>query len=197
MDQSESTAANLDRRSRRRWLQFSLRGFLIVLTAFAVWLGMAVNRARNQRETIKEIESMGGSVHLIPGYSPLIRKWLGPIIGDDFIRHVNRVVLRKGRYVYWFEPGQAASDVSWQPIATDADMELRLQQLIPRLQRLPWLSEIHIEEVPSTDPRFSADTINQLKHALPNCEVIDVRPEMTEIDKDNRQPVGSAIRKEP
>ena len=46
----------------RRWLQYSLRSFLVVLTAFAIWLGVAVNRAREQREAVKAIEALGGTV---------------------------------------------------------------------------------------------------------------------------------------
>lgn len=47
---------------RRRWFQYSLRSFLVVVTALAVWLGVVVNRAREQREAVKAIEALGGSV---------------------------------------------------------------------------------------------------------------------------------------
>ena len=47
---------------RRRYLTFSLRTLFILLTAFAVWLGVAVNRAREQREAVEAIEALGGAV---------------------------------------------------------------------------------------------------------------------------------------
>ncbi len=39
--------------ARRSWLQFGLRSFLVLLTAFAVWLGWKAERARNHREAVK------------------------------------------------------------------------------------------------------------------------------------------------
>jgi hypothetical protein len=36
---------------RRRWLRFSLRGLLIVVTLVAVWLGSNATIARQRRET--------------------------------------------------------------------------------------------------------------------------------------------------
>ena len=39
-------------RPNRRWLQFSLRTFLIVLTLLAMWLGYVSFRAREQRAAV-------------------------------------------------------------------------------------------------------------------------------------------------
>lgn len=46
---------------RRRWFQFSLRGFLVAVTAFAVWFGWKVERARRNREAIEAIDAVGGT----------------------------------------------------------------------------------------------------------------------------------------
>ena len=58
-------------RLTRRWFQYSLRSFLVILTALAVWLGVVVNRARVQREAVKAIEALGGchfyDCHYAPG----------------------------------------------------------------------------------------------------------------------------------
>ena len=35
---------------RRRWLRFSLRSLLILITILCVWLGVKVNQARRQKE---------------------------------------------------------------------------------------------------------------------------------------------------
>ena len=60
MDQSESTAANPVRRSRRRWLQFSLRGLLALLTVLAIWFGLFVNAAHRQHQARLHVEKLGG-----------------------------------------------------------------------------------------------------------------------------------------
>lgn len=93
----------------RRWLQYSLRSFLVLLTALAVWLGVVVNRAREQREAVKAIEAAGGTVtydfqitgvpfdgtpdlpHVVerffdPYAEPPGPLWLRRLIGDDFFQ---------------------------------------------------------------------------------------------------------------
>ena len=62
MDQSESTAANLVRRSRRRWLQFSLRGLIVMLTIGCVWPGWKVERARKRGRAIDALVVAGADV---------------------------------------------------------------------------------------------------------------------------------------
>src|SRR3569623_2568747 len=47
----------------RRWFQYSLRSFLILLTVSAVWLGVVVHRAAEQREAVKVIQALGGVVY--------------------------------------------------------------------------------------------------------------------------------------
>lgn len=86
---------------RRRWLQFSFRGFLIALTIGCLWLGWQVERAREQREAVKAIEALGGLVwfdwqivilqpkhiRIDPRATPPGPVWLRRIIGDDFFHH--------------------------------------------------------------------------------------------------------------
>jgi hypothetical protein len=47
--------------SRRRWLQFSLRGFLVVMTVGCIWLGWRVDRAQKRGRAIDAIMKAGGS----------------------------------------------------------------------------------------------------------------------------------------
>lgn len=48
--------------TRRRWLQFSLRGFLIVLTIGCVWLGSMAERAHIRWRAVETILNAGGWV---------------------------------------------------------------------------------------------------------------------------------------
>ena len=43
-------------RLRRRWLRFSLRTFLLVLTGLCIWLGVNVNQAQQQKEAVAALE---------------------------------------------------------------------------------------------------------------------------------------------
>lgn len=44
-------------KSRRRYLTFSLRSLFVLTTALAIWLGVVINGAREQREAVKAIEA--------------------------------------------------------------------------------------------------------------------------------------------
>ena len=46
----------------RRWLQFSLRSLLVLLTIACVWLGWKVERARKRGEAIDAVVEQGGMV---------------------------------------------------------------------------------------------------------------------------------------
>ena len=92
---------------RRRWFQFSLRTFLLAITALAVWLGVEVNRVRRQREAVEAILAAGGTVHydyqtdpsrsFTPDAEPAAPRWLRKLIGDDFFRDVVDVDLNRTR----------------------------------------------------------------------------------------------------
>jgi len=70
----------------RRWFQYSLRSFLVVLTALAVWLGIVVNSAREQREAVKAIEALGGQVLYGPFAMLRLRR-----TGNDYFQSVEVV----------------------------------------------------------------------------------------------------------
>lgn len=57
-----STADGRPRHDARRRLQYSLRTILLVTTALAVWLGWLTYRAQVQREAVRQIEAMSGTV---------------------------------------------------------------------------------------------------------------------------------------
>ncbi|HEV3343704.1 MAG TPA: hypothetical protein VG125_25250 [Pirellulales bacterium] len=47
---------------RRRWFQFSLRGFILFLTVAAIWIGRCVEAAREQRVAVFELREIGADV---------------------------------------------------------------------------------------------------------------------------------------
>lgn len=94
----------------RRYLTCSLRTLFVFTTVLAIWLGVVVNRAREQREAVKAIEALGGVVAydwqptaLYDEYGMLVlwsanqerncrpRNWLCPIAGDDLFHDVDVV----------------------------------------------------------------------------------------------------------
>ena len=49
-------------KTRPRWLRFSLRTLLVVVTVLGVWLGVQVNPVRKQRNAVAWIQEVGGTV---------------------------------------------------------------------------------------------------------------------------------------
>ena len=85
---------------RRRWLRFSLRTFLLIVTVFCVWLGMLVNQARRQREAVEALRMSGfyvnyehwrtdGDPETFNSSKELAAPtWLRNLTGDDFFPKV-------------------------------------------------------------------------------------------------------------
>jgi hypothetical protein len=149
-------------KSHRHRFQYSLRSFLVVLTAAAVWLGVVVNRAREQREAVRAIEASGGTVlydwsnEIPPGtfliYPPPVDEkprgpaWLRRIIGDDFFQEVRTVKLLH---------------------AADST----ILEIIPSLKRLRKLDAVWINDT------VSKETKTTLWASLPNFHVpVAARP---------------------
>ena len=88
---------------KRRWLSYSLRTMLLLVTLLCVWLGVQVNRANKQRRAVEAIEKLGGAVmydceerRYRPGGSgskPPGPAWLRTLIGRDYFDTVVQVDL--------------------------------------------------------------------------------------------------------
>ena len=150
----------------RRWFQYSLRSFLILLTALAVWLGVVVNRAREQREAVEAIEALGGYViydwqiadtpmsmreygYFVDG-TPVGPSWLRQMIGDDYFQEVWEVR-------FGFDPSWPSS-------------KAEVLHCIPQLRRMRGLRRVelwgHLSELR-----------NELKSALSGCEITVFSPQ--------------------
>jgi hypothetical protein len=82
---------------KRRWFAYSLRTLFVVVTVLGVSLGPAMYHARQQKETVALIESLGGFVYYdyeeAPDGSFVAREspepaWLWNIIGKDICFNV-------------------------------------------------------------------------------------------------------------
>ena len=86
---------------RLRWYQFSLRSLLLFVFACSLafgWLGVKMQRAREQKQAVEAIEKLGGSVAYdyqydasgswITGAKPPGPTWLREILGDDLFANV-------------------------------------------------------------------------------------------------------------
>lgn len=75
--------------TRRRWLQFSIRTLLVLVTLLCVALGLWCVPAERQRRAVTAIEKLGGEVaYAKPAASetfpvPLLRRWLPPVYFDE------------------------------------------------------------------------------------------------------------------
>jgi hypothetical protein len=170
---------------RRRWLQFSLRTAFVGLTVFAVWLGVIVNRAREQREAVKAIEALGGWVTYdsLQASDSLLRRWLP----QDYIDGVEEVSLRSTR---------ATDDVVAHLKALKELERLQLDSCyvtdagLAHLQGLTNLRVLTLDYTRITDTGLvhlvrltklrwlflqetgvTGEGIARLKKALPNCEI--------------------------
>jgi hypothetical protein len=78
---------------KRRWLQFSLRTLLMLMLAFACgfgWLAYKIERAREQREAVKAIEGLGGSVDYGAESGGMVAS-LWKLLGEDLSANVTGV----------------------------------------------------------------------------------------------------------
>jgi hypothetical protein len=92
-----STETLTPSRSKRRWLTFSMRTLLIVMTLICVGIGWKMNQVWNVRRVVAEIQRLGGVVTYVHelGVAPLAEppgpKWLRRIAGDIFFEEVAQV----------------------------------------------------------------------------------------------------------
>lgn len=133
--------------SRRRWLQFSLKGLLIALTVAALVIGRTVSRVRNQEAIVATVADLGGQVWSADDKPKFAESWLNPdrlsaqtaaktnwvrqTLGDEYFRDVAQIDLKLR--------------------SIDEQSQLALSQLAPRLRNLPRLETLKLEFAMSND----------------------------------------------
>ncbi len=130
------------RKRNRRYLRFSLRTFLVVLTVVLVCFGWLVNRANQQRQAVAWVLEMGGSVRYdyeiddagryMPNATPTSPEWL-----RDYYDQVGTVDLHN----------------------------TQVSDLTP-LANLKSLRSLDVRDTP-----VSEEQITKLQQALPNCDI--------------------------
>ena len=94
-----STETLATSRSKRRWVSFSLRTLLIVMTLVCIAIAWKMNRVRNLRRAMAEAQRLGASITYVheldaaPPVEPPGPKWLRRIVGDDFFVEVEQIQL--------------------------------------------------------------------------------------------------------
>ncbi len=90
---------------KRSWFRYSLRTFLVILTLFAVWLGVQVHRARQTRLAIDAIEELRGQINYVHeritsggfGFDSSAKlpgpAWLRELIGNEYFLDVSIIQL--------------------------------------------------------------------------------------------------------
>ena len=185
----------------RRWLQFSLRTFFVLVTVFCVWLGWTVHRANEQRKAVEWVREMGGDVAY--GYQrdeagiPIVDakppgpKWLRQLLGVDYFQEVTVVDLKttpvsdltplaglKNLELLWLN-GTQVSDLT--PLAKLTSLEFlsldntHVSDLTPlaKMTSLQWL-QLNYTQVSDLTPLAGLKSLKAL--VLRATEVSDLTP---------------------
>jgi hypothetical protein len=133
---------------KRRWLQFSLRGLLLLMVLIAVPLGWTMNKMRQQRDTVDGLLKMNYRVVYRFDYeSPIVLHWLRQLLGEYAVRSVVTVI-----------GGSQATDaglVHLQSLAQLQSLNLHGTQItdagLAQLLGLPRLTDLNVGETQVTD----------------------------------------------
>jgi len=83
--------------ARRRWFQFSLRTIFVLMTVAGTlfgWLGLRIRKGFEQRQAVRAIKDLGGSVGFAAPTAWWQRaNWLRESFGDEVLLDVNEVNL--------------------------------------------------------------------------------------------------------
>ena len=148
----------------RRYRQFSLRTFLVVLTIVCVWFGWQVNRANQQRKAVAWVLEMEGFVKYDyevdeEGRYILDAKQTSPEWLLDFY---NQVV-----EVYFIDT--QVSDLT--PLANLKNLNVLYLSRTPVHDLTPLANLKSLQWLDLDNTQASKEQITTLQQALPNCTV--------------------------
>ncbi len=81
---------------RRRWLRFSIRTMLVVVTLLCAWLALVIVPGQRQQRTVAKIRSMNASSRAFYDYEfyggpePRGPEWLRQWLGDAYFQQIAR-----------------------------------------------------------------------------------------------------------
>ena len=148
--------------TKKRWLSFSLRTMLVLLTIVCVWLGFKVHRVERQKAAITWVESVGGTVSydyeldeagvLFGHYdqsgdwicdATLPRpRWLRELIGVDYLDTVISVTISDSGLVD-LSPLTNFTELKWLHLVDNADFDaeiLKLKEAMPNCEIEQWVT---------------------------------------------------------
>jgi Leucine-rich repeat (LRR) protein len=173
-----------------RWLQFSIRTMLVIVTVSCVALSVWVAPAERQRRAVKAIEALEGTVYYAHDEAasdsfPLtfLRRWL-PQVYFDQIKEISLSATQVTDADLAHLDGLTSLEILWLGTTQVTDAGLpQLQGLtslrelslwdtqvtdagLPHLHGLTSLRQLWLRETQVTDAG-----IGQLRTALPNCSI--------------------------
>jgi hypothetical protein len=139
-------------KQKLRWLQYSLRTLMIVVTLFAVacsWFAVKMQQAKRQREAVEAIEKLGGRIsydyewdsgsgYRITGAKPPGPTWLRKVLGDDFFCTVDFVDIHEVCLDPGMEHLKKLNYLRWLALRGATDDGLKY--IIKELNQLQYLS---------------------------------------------------------
>ncbi len=168
----------------RRYRQFSLRTFLVVLTLVCVWFGCLVNRSNRQRKAVAWVLEMRGSVQYdyevddagryLPDAKPTSPEWLRGLYDQ-----VVGVALRDTQ-VHDLTPLANLNSLQLLFLNNTQVHDLTPRGNLKNLQELyladaqvsdltPLANLKNLEELNLSNTQVSEEQITKLQQALPNC----------------------------
>jgi len=178
---TKSDAGSAGSRGKRRWFQYSLRTFLLLTTLVAWWLGVTVQRAREQQQLADAVRGLDGVFWITRTRAP---EWLVTLIGEHYLTEIDGVQLG-GMTV-----GEGSMDTlgNYARLSTIGDSELEEVAQLPAmhgvttlflagtvvtdagLKHLTGLSNLRVLDVGFT--QVSEKGMHDLQESLPECEIV-------------------------
>ncbi len=167
---------------KRRRFQFSLRTLLLAVLLLSLplsWLATRMERARRQKEAVKAIQELGGSViyngnrlpgGIFPHGAPRVQtpwpSWLERVLGEDFFWDAERV--------YWYGSHPKVTD---QRLVYLKDLknvrEVCLQGTQVTDAGLEYLKTFRgLEHLDLRGTQVTTEGVKKLREALPECYIV-------------------------